>query len=37
MYKMIFKLVIALISQPAKTWKELVVDMEKEETESGKG
>ena len=26
-----------IISQPAKTWKELVVDMEKEEAESGKG
>lgn len=37
MYKMIFKLVIALISQPAKTWKELVVEKEKEDAESGKG
>ncbi len=31
MYKMIFKLVIAIISQPGKTWKELVGMKEKEQ------
>ncbi len=36
MLKMIFKLVIALVSQPSKTWKELAIEIEKEAAESGK-